>query len=103
MSEPFQGNPFRDRSKPPKRPNRPKARPCPKCSSRKRQNGYGFAAGPMGAYEFCAAAKCGMLLDFYPDTDGMTEEQEKAALDKAKNYLDGVWNRAPATPVLPPE
>lgn len=87
-------NPFRLKQKDLKHTHRkvPKCKPCPKCGSRKRQDGYGFAAGPLGAYTFCAANKCGVLLDCYPDTSGLPEDQAEAARSKAKAYLDRVWN-----------
>lgn len=77
---------------------RPKAKPCPICGSRKRANGYGFAAGPLGQYEFCAARKCGELLDFTPDTQGMSDEEETAAIARAKSHIDSIWNPELAIP-----
>jgi hypothetical protein len=51
---------------------------CYKCGGRKRQGGYGFAAGPLGGYEFCGARKCGVLLSFYPDVEGLDAEQTES-------------------------
>lgn len=42
---------------------------CPKCGGRKNLHGYGYAAGPLGAYTFCNSNKCLAILEIEPDTD----------------------------------
>jgi hypothetical protein len=54
---------------------------CPLCGfSGEHESGYGLAAGPMGAYTYCGS--CERLIEFSPDTEGMTDEQAAAAFTK---------------------
>ena len=62
---------------------------CPLCDHEgPHDSGYGYAAGPLGAYVFCAG--CEQLIDFSPDTDGMTDEQALAAFAKRDKWRAGL-------------
>lgn len=96
-------NPFRDRTKR-LRHKVPKALPCPKCGSRKRIQGYGFAAGGLSAYEYCTAQKCGTLLGYHPDVDGLDETTAAEALARAKKFMHDLWgDKLDAPKPLPEE
>ena len=58
---------------------------CPKCGSRQTYSGYGFAAGPLGAYTLCE--NCDHVLELSPDVEGMTDEQAAAAHRLAEEIL----------------
>lgn len=64
---------------------------CPKCKSTDHTQGYGLAAGPMGAYTFCNS--CDELIDFTPDLDGLEGTEAYAqiveGLDKRMTELWG--------------
>jgi len=68
---------------------------CPKCGSRDHTQGYGLAAGPMGAYTFCNA--CDSLLEFMPDST-YTDEERALALDGLDKHMIAAfgaenWNK----------
>ncbi len=46
--------------------------------------GYGYAAGPLGSYTFCDG--CDELVEFWPDTEGLSDEQGAAAIAKCKEW-----------------
>jgi len=62
---------------------------CPKCSSNEHVTGYGFAAGPLGSYTFCEG--CDELIEFAPDTEGLSDEDTMYAEAMAENYMRDVW------------
>lgn len=56
---------------------------CPKCGSTEIMGGYGFAAGPFGAYEMC---ECGYVISVDPDSEVYSEEEIKK-IQEMKNGL----------------
>ena len=67
---------------------------CPLCDCKSTTFGYGLAAGPMGAYTFCDG--CNELIEFFPDTEGMEEEQEKRVMTKHAEWKASLATRIAA-------
>ena len=40
---------------------------CPHCGGKEAYQGYGFAAGALGAYTICANDACGRVLEHFED------------------------------------
>ncbi len=59
---------------------------CAKCGGNEHYQGYGLAAGPLGSYTIC---ECGALLEFRPDTDGLSDEEAKRVTELAKGLTKG--------------
>jgi hypothetical protein len=62
---------------------------CPKCGSNEHTTGYGFAGGPLGGYTFCDG--CSVLLELFPDLDGLTDEQVERVTKETEKDMREIW------------
>jgi hypothetical protein len=62
---------------------------CPKCGGTDHTQGYGLAAGPMGAYTFCDG--CDAMLEFCPDLEGLPEEHAQRILADVEKWRAETW------------
>lgn len=69
---------------------------CPYCKfSGEHFSGYGFAAGGLGAYTYCGnEEKCGKLIEFMPDLEGLDDETAKEITAKTD-----AWRASLPSPV----
>lgn len=72
---------------------------CPYCGHDRMTHGYGYAAGPLGAYSYCDG--CNELVDFWPDTEGLSEADEASAIDKAEKWKAAEPERVAARKAKP--
>jgi hypothetical protein len=72
---------------------------CPKCGSTEHTQGYGLAAGPMGAYTFCDG--CDTMLEFCPDLEGLPEDLAKSILLEVARWHTEVWGSGSSADLKP--
>ena len=60
---------------------------CQFCGSTAFTEGYGLAAGPMGAYTYCDG--CDRLIAFAPDYDGLSDTEAARVKAWADNIPKG--------------
>lgn len=61
---------------------------CPKCKGTEHYQGYGLAAGFMGAYTFC---ECGALLEGFADVEGLDDDLAKKQIAHVEALLAQTW------------
>ncbi len=67
---------------------------CPKCGGNEHVTGYGFAAGPLGGYTIC---DCGVVLELFPDTEGLDDEHIARINGYVAEWRAEVWPDATPT------